>query len=128
VQHLSNEHTPPVITLHDGNGKQLRVLEDNSALHETLAGARLPQREFITVPAADGVTQLNGWILKPTDFNPAEKYPVVMIQYSGPNSQEVMDRFEIDWYYALTERISWWPAWMVAVPAPGAKNFVNVLT
>jgi dipeptidyl-peptidase-4 len=104
VQHLSNERTPPVITLHDGNGKQLRVLEDNNALRGILAEAQLPQREFITVPAADGDTQLNGWILKPTDFNPAEKYPVVMIQYSGPNSQEVMDRFEIDWYYALTEK------------------------
>jgi dipeptidyl-peptidase-4 len=44
---------------------------------------------------------LNGWILKPHDFNPARKYPVVMIQYSGPNSQQVLDRYGADWYYAL---------------------------
>lgn len=100
----SDERTPPVITLHDGNGRQLRVLEDNNALQAALAAARFPQREFITVPAADGITQLNGWILKPAGFNPARKYPVVMIQYSGPNSQEVQDRFEIDWYYALSEK------------------------
>jgi len=104
VLRQSDEHTPPVITLHDGNGRQLRVLEDNNALKAALAAARFPQREFITVPAADGITQLNGWILKPVGFNPARKYPVVMIQYSGPNSQEVQDRFEIDWYYALTEK------------------------
>lgn len=104
VQRRSDERTPPVITLHDGNGRQLRVLEDNNALQVALAAARFPQREFITVPAADGITQLNGWVLKPADFNPGRKYPVVMVQYSGPNSQEVMERYDIDWYYALTEK------------------------
>lgn len=97
----SDARTPTVITLHDATGKQLRLLEDNSMLRSTLAAAGLPQREFITVPAADGVTQLNGWILKPADFHPARKYPVVMVQYSGPNSQEVQDRFNISWYHAL---------------------------
>jgi dipeptidyl-peptidase-4 len=104
VQRRSDVSTPPVITLHDGSGKQLRLLEDNSALQTTLAAARLPQREFITVPAADGVTQLHGWLLKPVNFNPARKYPVVMVQYSGPNSQQVYDRYEIDWYHALAEK------------------------
>ncbi len=104
VQHRTDAATPAVITLHDGNGKQLRVLEDNGALRETLVAARLPQREFITVPAADGITQLNGWVLKPGGFNPARKYPVVMIQYSGPDSQEARDKYDIDWYYALAEK------------------------
>lgn len=104
VQHHSDAATPTLITLHDGNGKQLRLLEDNGALRETMTAARLPKREFITVPAADDITQLNGWVLKPTNFNPAKKYPVVMIQYSGPNSQEVQDKFNVDWYYALTEK------------------------
>jgi dienelactone hydrolase len=49
----------------------------------------------------DGITKLNGWILKPADFNPAKKYPVVMIQYSGPNSQQVVDKYNAAWYYAL---------------------------
>lgn len=104
VQRRTDAATPAVITLQDGNGKQLRVLEDNGALRETLAAARLPQREFITVPAADGTTQLNGWVLKPAGFNPARKYPMVMIQYSGPDSQEARDRYDIDWYYALAEK------------------------
>lgn len=102
VQRHSDANTPPVITLHDNNGRQLRVLEDNGVLQATVAAARFPKREFITLPAADGVTQLHGWVLKPVNFNPAKKYPVVMVQYSGPNSQEVQDKFEIDWYHALT--------------------------
>ena len=93
--------TPTVSTLHDANGKELRVMEDNSALRATLAAAKLPQREFITLPAADGITQLNGWILKPAGFDPDKQYPVVMVQYSGPNSQQVQDRFNVSWYHAL---------------------------
>ena len=101
VNRWSDVNTPTVITLHDANGKQLRVLEDNQSLRAKVASAQFPQREYINVTAADGITPLNGWILKPDDFNPAKKYPVVMIQYSGPNSQQVLDRYSADWYYAL---------------------------
>lgn len=103
VHRWTNAATPPLITLHDAAGKALRPLEDNKELRATLATAGLPQKEFITVPAADGITQLNGWILKPANFNPAKKYPVVMVQYSGPNSQQVSDRFSTAWYYALLQ-------------------------
>ncbi|MBF6627796.1 MAG: S9 family peptidase [Proteiniphilum sp.] len=101
VHRHTNVVTPTVTTLHDANGKELRMLEDNAQLRATLATAQLPQREFITLPAADGITQLNGWILKPANFNPQKKYPVVMVQYSGPDSQQVQDRFNISWYHAL---------------------------
>jgi dipeptidyl-peptidase-4 len=101
VNRFSDTRTPPLITLHDATGKELRVLEDNGQLAAQLAAAQLPQKEFITVPAADGITQLNGWIIKPVRFDASRKYPVVMIQYSGPNSQQVLDRFGTDWYYAL---------------------------
>lgn len=101
VHRFTDSATPTLITLHDGTGKQLRVLEDNAELKNKLASYRIPQKEFITVLAADGITSLNGWMLKPANFNPSRKYPVVMVQYSGPNSQQVADRFGIDWSYAL---------------------------
>ena len=101
INRWSDYKTPTVITLHDASGRQLRVLEDNRAVREAFTAAKFPEREAITVTASDGITKLNGWILKPADFNPAKKYPVVMIQYSGPNSQEVVDRYEAGWYYAL---------------------------
>ncbi|ULB34245.1 MULTISPECIES: S9 family peptidase [Proteiniphilum] len=97
----SDASTPDVISLHDSNGKQLRILEDNQSIKAEVASARLPKREYIKVTAADGITLLNGWILKPNNFNPSKKYPVVMIQYSGPNSQKVLDKYSASWYYAL---------------------------
>ena len=97
----SDIHTPMQISLNNANGKLLRMLEDNQGTVQKIAEASLPQKEFISVTAADGITQLNGWILKPTNFDASKKYPLVMVQYSGPNSQEVTDRFGIDWEYAL---------------------------
>jgi len=101
VNRWSNANTPTMITLHDGNGKQLRVLESNQPLRDKVAAAGFPEKEYITVMAADGATPLNGWVLKPKDFNPARKYPVVLVQYSGPGSQQVLDRYGRDWYYGL---------------------------
>ena len=52
---------------------------------------------------SDGTT-LNGYIIKPVDFNTSRKYPVIMWQYSGPGSQEVTNRWKMDWdYYAVTQ-------------------------
>ncbi len=101
VLRCSDSNTPNVISLHDAAGKQVRLLEDNQDLRSTLATNALPQKEFIAVPANDGKTQLNGWILKPANFDSSRQYPVVMIQYSGPNSQQVFDRYTPDWHYAL---------------------------
>lgn len=101
VNQYSDSGTPPVFTLHDAAGKELRLLEDNGRVAEQLASARLPKKEFISVPAAGGAVALNGWILKPDNFDPSRKYPLVMVQYGGPNSQQALDRFGIDWYYAL---------------------------
>lgn len=101
VNRWSNSRTPTVTALYDANGKKLRVLEDNNAVAQRFFAAELPAKEFITVTAADGITKLNGWILKPKNFDSGKKYPLVMIQYSGPNSQQVLDRYGVDWEMAL---------------------------
>lgn len=101
VHRHTDVSTPTLITLHDSNGKDIRVLEDNRETMNAVAKAVFPARENITVTAGDGVSQLNGWVLKPANFNPSMQYPVVLIQYSGPNSQQVLDRFNAAWYYAL---------------------------
>ncbi|HWS01352.1 MAG TPA: DPP IV N-terminal domain-containing protein, partial [Prolixibacteraceae bacterium] len=88
VNTFSNTSTPNLVTLHDISGKQIRVLEDNSALKEKLAGVGLPRKEFFKFTTSEG-TELNGWMVKPVPFDPATKYPVLMTQYSGPNSQKV---------------------------------------
>lgn len=98
VQEFSNLHTPPVCTLYDEKGKALRELYNASA--PTQPGSS-PSKEFFTFTGPSGDV-LNGWILKPTNFSANKQYPVLMVQYSGPNSQEVRDRYAgPDWYHAL---------------------------
>lgn len=97
VNRYSNLSTPTIITVHDNNGKELRTLVDNKELVQRLAEFNLPTKEFFTFTTQRG-DELNGWIMRPTNFNPSLKYPVLMTQYSGPGSQEVLDSFGgVDW-------------------------------
>jgi dipeptidyl-peptidase-4 len=89
------------VTLHDAKGKLLRVLEDNAKLKEKLKGYKFSPKEFFNYTTSEGIT-LNGWMMKPVDFDSTKKYPVLMTQYSGPNSQQVLDRFRVDWEQVLT--------------------------
>lgn len=86
----SDINTPHITTLCDASGKTLKTLEDNAALRQKLAGLKLGERKFFTLTTSEGI-QLNGFMVLPADFNPSVKYPVVMHQYSGPGSQQVVD-------------------------------------
>ncbi len=90
----STASVPPVYTLCTNKGKSVRTLEDNAAYAARYTS--VPQKEFITVPGADG-TQLNAYIIRPQHFDPSKRYPVIMNQYSGPESQEVTCRWRMDW-------------------------------
>jgi len=102
VQTWSDINTPPVFTLNDKQGLELRVLENNRKLRSELADFGFKDKQFIKVPAADG-QMLNGWILKPVDFNNERKYPVILVQYSGPDSQLAVDAYDFDWEYVLAQ-------------------------
>ncbi len=100
VVNYSNASTPPVYTLYNAKGKRQRVIEDNGDYAARYAGCAA--KEYFTMQS-DGTT-LNGYIIKPVDFNPSRKYPVIMWQYSGPGSQEVTNRWKMDWdYFAATQ-------------------------
>lgn len=86
----SNISTPYVTSLCNRNGKQLKVLEDNSELNSRLNALTLGKREFFNFTTSEGI-QLNGYMVKPAGFDPSRHYPVVMYQYSGPGSQQVLD-------------------------------------
>ena len=103
VNTFSNISTPNLVTLHDISGKQIRVLEDNSELKEKLANMQLPHKEFFKFTTPEGV-ELNGWMIKPVPFNQDTKYPVLMTQYSGPNSQQVLDVFSVSWDTYLAQQ------------------------
>jgi len=96
MNNYSNLKTPLLVTIHDISGKQIRVLKENNELKAVISDRKIPQKEFFSFKNSGG-TELNGWMIKPADFNPNSKYPVVMTQYSGPNSQRVLDEFKIGW-------------------------------
>ena len=96
----SNITTPPVYKIIDIKGKEIRVLEDNASYAATYKS--VPQKEFFKVKS-NGI-ELNGVMLKPADFDTSKKYPVIMTQYSGPGSQQVRNRWQMDWeYYAVIQ-------------------------
>ncbi|MBP5770441.1 MAG: S9 family peptidase [Bacteroidaceae bacterium] len=91
----SSVTTPPVTTLCDAkSGKPLKTLEANEGLKTKVEAAQLPVPEFFSFKTGEGV-QLNGYMVKPTDFSESKRYPVVMYQYSGPGSQQVLDQWNV---------------------------------
>ena len=100
INNFSNTATPKVVALFKSDGKQIRILEDNAALKEKVQGYRISPKEFFTFNTSEGI-ELNGWMVKPLNFDSSKKYPVFMTQYSGPNSQSVVDRWGIGWEQIL---------------------------
>jgi dipeptidyl-peptidase 4 len=87
---------PPLITLHTNTGEQIRVLEENKLLVDKLKGYAFNFKEFFSFSTPEGV-RLNGFFIKPAGFDPSVRYPVLMTQYSGPNSQEVLNKWSLSW-------------------------------
>ena len=103
VNTYSTLNTPPEVSIYDGKGKIVRTLESNSTIRQRINNlSNLPQKEFITIQIPSGIS-LNAWILKPRDFSASKKYPVLMTQYGGPNSQDVSDKYGFGWEYYLAE-------------------------
>ena len=86
----SDINTPPYSAVYRSNGKELRVLQDNAKLKETMDLYQFSKAEFFTFKTTDGV-ELNGWMMKPPDFDPGKKYPVLFTIYGGPGSQTVIN-------------------------------------
>lgn len=106
ISYFSNSTTPNTVTLHAGNGKMIRMLDDSAVSKQLAVAEGFPVKEFFTFPVdCDGRTvELNCYILKPADFDPAKSYPVLFTQYSGPGSQQVLDRWSVDWEYDLAKK------------------------
>ena len=94
INTYSSKDTPTEITLNDSKGRELVTLLDNKLLKSQLTHLNMPTKEFFTFKTSQGV-ELNGWMMKPANFDPNKKYPVIMHQYSGPGSQQVLDKWGI---------------------------------
>jgi dipeptidyl-peptidase 4 len=82
----SNAATPPRQDLDRADGSRVATINENKIAE--LADYHLSPMEFLTVKSRDGV-QLNASIIKPPDFHPQTKYPVLVYTYGGPHAQVV---------------------------------------
>lgn len=84
----------------------VRTLVHNAALTARVNELQLGAAEFFQVTVPDG-TRLNGYVLKPRDFDPSKRYPVLFYVYGGPGSQTVLDAWAGStylWFRALNQR------------------------
>ncbi len=103
VDNASSLEVPNTYTLRNNSGSSIRVIGNNAKLAATFKALNLPKKEFFSFTTSENI-KLNGWMVKPLNFDPSKKYPVLMVQYSGPNSQEVLDKWSVDWEYYLATK------------------------
>lgn len=72
--------------------KTEKAVSENQKLQSLIKEYNLANAEFVKVPNGKG-DEINGWILKPTNFDASKKYPVLFCNYGGPGSQQVANRY-----------------------------------
>ncbi len=87
------------------SGKLIRAIEDNAALKSKLSQYVVSEKKFSTIEVYGN--KLNMWMIKPKDFDPNKKYPLLMFQYSGPGSQQVANKWNDSkdyWHQSLAQQ------------------------
>ncbi len=107
VRTTSTANTAPVYSVYRTKGnKEQRVIEGNSGIAELQEQYGTSEVEFFTFDNREG-TALNGWMIKPNDFDPERSYPVFMYLYGGPGSQQVLDSWRGTnywWFQMLVQK------------------------
>lgn len=105
VLNHSSVTSPPNYTVYDHDHNSIRVIEENNKFQNHLADYGINPMEFFSFKTSEGV-DLNGYMIKPTNFNERRRYPVFMTQYSGPGSQSVENKWggsNYWWYQMLAQ-------------------------
>lgn len=103
IHRYSTAQQPTRESLRRSNGTLVRELRGNEAVQERLDDYALSPKEFFNFVTEAG-HDLNGWMIKPQDFDPSREYPLLLFVYGGPGSQTVEDRydaFNAMWYQVL---------------------------
>ena len=109
IDTYSSTEQVPVSRLLNSQGETVKVLTENQALASRVAKLDIATPEFIEVPLPEGPT-LNGYMIKPSDFDESKQYPVLMFVYGGPGSQQVMNAwghgssFNYMWFQMLAQQ------------------------
>ena len=97
---FSNHETPRVYEMVSlPEHKTVRRLEDNAALKAVYESYGFRTREYFQVDIGEAV--LDGWMIKPRDFDPSKKYPVIFHIYGEPASSTVQDSWSGDYWNQL---------------------------
>ncbi|MDI9867281.1 S9 family peptidase [Flectobacillus sp. DC10W] len=100
-------NSPLKVSLYrSANAQLVKVLEDNADLRARLTGYNISPKEFTVIKTAEGV-ELNSWMIKPANFDPNKKYPLLMFVYGGPGSQQVLNQYDganFFWYQILAQK------------------------
>ncbi|HZV68890.1 MAG TPA: alpha/beta fold hydrolase [Saprospiraceae bacterium] len=102
----SGINTPASYAVNDRNGKMVRLLEDNAGIKKLQEEYKVQPVDFFKFTTTEGV-ELNGYQIKPYNFDPTRKYPVFMFLYGGPGSQEVVDGWmgsDYWWFQSLAQQ------------------------
>ncbi len=102
----SSASTPPQTVLMDRKGKEIRKLETNDALMKRLANYTLIPKEFGTFKTTAG-HELNYSMIKPANYDPSKKYPMMLMIYGGPGSNTVANRWggaDFFWHQLLAQQ------------------------
>jgi len=103
INYFSNSETPNYVTLHNTKGEIIRILEENKRVKNLVKEYGGVNKEFFSFKTSEDI-ELNAWIIKPPDFDNTKKYPVVITQYSGPGSQEVLNHWDFGWDNLLAQK------------------------
>lgn len=106
VNTYSAPGTPAQCGIRSAAGKTLRMLEENASVQEAMKGLELSEQVFFKFKTT-GTIELNAWMIKPPDFSPAKKYPVLVFVYGGPGVQTVKKAWGASsyfWYQYLAQR------------------------
>lgn len=102
----STINTVPTYVIKTAEGSDVRALIDNKKVADLQKTYNCASVSFFQCTTTEGVS-LNGWMMKPADFDASKKYPVFMTQYSGPGSQQVLDEWDGQdywWHQLLTQK------------------------
>lgn len=89
----SNVSTPRQVELWSTAGKLIEKMADNSQVLEYIEKTAYSPRELFSFKTPDG-QELDGYLVKPVNFDPAKTYPMVLSVYGGPGSQGVYNSWE----------------------------------
>ncbi len=106
INRNSTINTPPKYTIHRACGEPVKVRQDNQELDSLTNEFGYVPVEFFSFTTSEDI-ELNGWMIKPDDFDPEKEYPLLMYVYGGPGSQTVLDRwnaFNGAWFQMLTQK------------------------